>query len=62
MLSTDHVAQLVGLPLVKTDQYQSFQTRGNLDFGSSDAFWVQWVGLEQPTLTLWINENILKVL
>lgn len=57
MLSSDRVAQLVVLPLVKTGLCQSSQTRGSQGFSFSDVFWVQQVGLKEPALTLWINEK-----
>lgn len=55
MLSSDRVAQLVVLPFIQTGWSQSSQMRGNHGFGSSDAFWIQRVGLERPTLTLRID-------
>ncbi|ADC33200.1 protease, partial [Simian retrovirus 4] len=49
------IAQLVLLPLLKTDNLTQQSYRGQGAFGSSDIYWVQPITNQKPSLTLWLD-------
>ncbi|QTI96651.1 pro, partial [Prosimian retrovirus 1] len=54
----DRIAQLLLLPLVKTDNISHKATRGSGGFGSSDMYWVQAISNQKPSLNLWLDNKM----
>ena len=55
------IAQLLLLPLLPTNHKYKSPKRGDQDFGSSDAYWVQPRVKQKPTMTIWLDGNILRL-
>ena len=49
------IAQLILLPLVKTNNNIQHSNRNIKGFGSSDIYWVQPITNQKPSLTLWLD-------
>lgn len=54
----ERIAQLILLPLMKTDNKIQHPKRGDGGFGSSNIYWVQKMTVRKPSLRLWLDGKL----
>lgn len=54
----ERIAQLIFLPLMKTDNKIQHPKRGDGGFGSSNIYWIQEITVQKPSLRLWLDGKL----